>query len=273
MDKRNFEVRISIADIWHIFLNKLWVILLAVFVAGGAVYSYSLVSYEPEYTSVSKIYILRQDSEGNQSSAGYAEDFNVALTTVNDCKLILKTGSTLNKVIEALELDWSVEHLSQSITLSSSDDSRIVQIAVKTNDADLSKNIADTIADEGVERIKEVMGVEQATVMEYGTAPQKPSNSVLDTKVWLVGLVAGIFTYAIYLILFLSNDRIVDPEDVACHLELSVLGNIPNEDDITTKKKYKRYSPYKTKKYNATYEYKANAEKNTVLKSKKGESK
>ena len=270
MDKQNLEVRISISDIWHIFLGRLWVIILSALVAGGCVYAYSFFTYDPEYTSVSKVYILRQDQEDKQSANGYAQDFNVALTTVNDCKLIIKTNSTLNKVIEALELDWSAERLSQAITLSSSDDSRIVQIAVKTNDPELSKDIADILSAKGVERIKEVMGIEQATVMEYGTLPLSPSNSVLDLKVWLVSFIAALLTFAIYLILFLSNDRIVDPEDVVSHLGLSVLGNIPNEDDMSEKKKYKRYNLYKSKKY-ASYEYKANSDKNAVLKNKKGE--
>jgi len=272
MDKQNFEVRISISDIWHIFLNKLWVIILAALVAGGGVYAYSFFTYDPEYTSVSKIYILRQDQDGSQSPSGYAQDFNVALATVNDCKLIVKTSSTLNKVIDELDLELSVDRLSQMITLSSSDDSRIVQISVITNDPELSKEIADTLSVKGVERIKEVMGIEQATVMEYGALPTSPSNSVFDIKVWLVGLVAGILTFAVYLILYLSNDRIVDPEDVANHLGLSVLGIIPNEDDMASKKKYKRYySPYKSKKHMNAHECKANTDKSTTQKSKKGE--
>ena len=250
MQNQNYEVRISIFDLLKIFISKLWLIMLAALVAGGAMYAYSSYTYEPVYKSVSKIYVLRQNADENQSSSGFVQDLNAALTTVNDCKLIVKENTTVSRVIESIGLDCSPDELINNLTLSSTDDSRIISITVKSSSPELAKKIADTVADKGVERIYEVMGIQQASIMAYAKEPSSPSNSAFSTKTIIVAAIAAMAAYAVHILLFISNDKLSDPEEVNTYLSLTVLGVIPNEDDFSQKKKYKKYNGYyKSKKY------------------------
>ena len=45
----------------------------------------------------------------------------------------------------------------------------------------------------------------------------------------------------IYLVMFLMDDKINDPEDVEKYLKLSILGQIPNKSDAGRRKKYYAY--------------------------------
>ena len=269
MDKRNhsFEVKVSLADLLRILIERLWLILLAALVVGGSMYLYSSYKYRPSYSSTSRIYVLRPDN--NETPQSYAQSLAAALTTVNDCKLIVKTDTTMQRVIDETGLDMKSSSLLSRVSLSSSDESRIILITAKASDPETAKLIADTVAIKGVERIEQVMGYPQASIMEYGRVPSSPSNSVFSSKIVILSFIAGMLVYLIFLIKFLSNDKISNPEQVHDFLGLSVLGMIPNEDDLSDKKKYKGYAYYKYKKYGKQYQnYSATDSENAYGKDK-----
>ena len=256
MDKKNFEVKFSLFDLFSIFINKLWIILLTLIIVGSGAYAYSRYTYTPIYKSVARIYILRQNEAYDDTAQGYAQNLNAALTTVNDCKLIVKTETTMQRVVEATGLKMSASSLMGRVSLSSSDDSRIVLITAKASDPETAKLIADTVSVKGVERIKEVMGFDQANIMEEGNVPTSPSNAVFPTKMILISIASAFLVYCFYLIKFLTNDTISEPEEVTNYLGLTVLGVLPNEDIAFGNKKYKGYKAYsKYKKYAKTYQY------------------
>lgn len=247
MTKNNYEVRITLKDLAHIFITKLWVIILAAVLVGTGIWIYRDVTYKPEYVAEAKFYVLRQDTE--QNSSGYVQNLNAALSTVNDCKLIVKTYSTFDEVISELYLDMSAEELMRHVTLSSSSDSRIVTVRAKASTPDKAKEIADSVTYHGIERINEVMNVEQASVMEYAKDPTSPSNSVFSIKILLAAFIASAVTYAIYVLIFLTNEKLTDPDEVSQFLGLSVLGIIPNEDGDKKHKKYGLKYKYFDRKY------------------------
>ena len=248
MDKQNYEIKITIADLLRIFIWRLWLIVIAGIIASGAAFAYFSYTYRPIYKSVSKIYILKKDEDA--SPQGAAQNFSAALTIVNDCKNIIKSETTMKQVKETTGLNMSTSQLMSSVSLSSSDESRIIQIIAKASTPEDAQTIADAVAAQGILRIKEVVGDEQANPMEQGNLPSSPANSRYSAKILLIGIIAGVLVYAFYLITFLSNDKISEPEEITDYLGLTVLGVIPNEDVISGKKKYKGYgSYYKYKKY------------------------
>ncbi len=268
MEKNNYEIKITIADLLKIFVWRLWIIAIAAILAGGAVFAYSTYTYAPIYKSVSQIYILRQNTD-NETIQNYAQNLNAALTIVNDCKKIIKTDTTMKMVQEATDLNMSSSQLLASVSLSSTDDSRVVLITAKHKDKETAKKIADAVAAQGVQRITDVMGYDQASIMEEGNLPSSPANSKYSANIILFGGLAGALVYAFYLIRFLSNDKIREPEEVTDYLGLTVLGVIPNENEVSGKKKYNGYgSYYKYKKYGKNNMYNQNASEQDVSHSK-----
>lgn len=256
MEKQNYEVKISLYDLFAIFISKLWIILLTFVIVGGATYAFSYYTYKPMYDSVSKIYILRQNESYDATAQGYAQNLNAALNTVNDCKLIIKTETTMNRVIEATGIKQSSIELMENVFLTSKEDSRIITITTKASTPEEAKLISDTIAIKGVERIKEVMGFDQANIMEEGGLPASPANALYPPKMVLITLLSGFLVYVLFVIKFLTNDKISEPEEITSYLGLTVLGVLPNEDIASGNKKYKGYKAYsKYKKYSKNYQF------------------
>ncbi|MBQ2862782.1 MAG: hypothetical protein IJE84_01255, partial [Clostridia bacterium] len=80
------------------------------------------------------------------------------------------------------------------------------------------------------------------------------SNNVYPTKMLILTLASAFLVYAFFIIRFLTNDKISEPEEITDYLGLTVLGILPNEDIASGQNKYRSYKAYyKYKKYSKAY--------------------
>lgn len=248
----NANVRVvTIIDLWNIFVHRLWVMILAAIVAAGGLFIINRMTFVPAYSSTATLYILRQNeaaSTGNSDS-----DFSLALKVVSDCDYLLKSHSVLDKVIQELNLETDYETLSKCVSTSNPENTRILEVTVESDSPENAKRVVDAICEIGQEQITEAMGFQQVNLYEYGTLNAKPCNTTRMMTYLLVGMIAAVLVYSIYLIIYLLDDRIRTEEDMERYLGLSVLGDIPNADEKKNRQHgyYKAYGAYeqgKTKK-------------------------
>ena len=79
-------------------------------------------------------------------------------------------------------------------------------------------------------------------VVDQNVVPDQPSNPISMLKILLVAFACAIVVYAVYLVMFLMDDKINTPEDVERYLGLNLLGQIPNKKDTGRGKRY--YAQY-----------------------------
>lgn len=223
MDNRDSTVTIYLSDLWDVFVRRMVLIILAALICVAGEYLYATKIVKPLYNSTSTLYVLRQDESGDYSST----DFSLALNLVNDCTYMLKSHAVLDEVIEELELDMSYKALSDSISTRNPDNSRILEVSVKTGDPELSKKIVDKLCTIGAEKISDVMRMDQVTVLERGTLEQNPSNRVGMMRYIMFGALGAVLCYLAFVVAFVLDDKIKTEEDVKRYLQLSVLGEIP----------------------------------------------
>ena len=242
-------ISISFKEMLVLFWKRLWLILLAAILVGGAAFAYLTYTYEEEYTSKSTIYLFYKE-EGRSGSAAISY-LEVAMYTLNDCEQIITSRRVLNSVIQDILNDYTLPYawheevkglgysgLKRSISISNVTDSRVLEISVRTSDPELSKEIVDRICEYGASEIKYYMGFDQVRVLDEGTLNYSPSNSVSILIPAALAMVAGLLIYAIALFIKLNDDRITCAEDIEKHMGLSVLGEIPVFTAATKAKKY-----------------------------------
>lgn len=216
---------VTLKDLWDIFIHRWWVIFLAAVIFAGGFYTVTKLNYKPRYQSTATLYILKQDkTEDNYSS----EDFSLALKVVNDCDYLLKSHPVLDKVIEELNLDISYKDLSESVSTSNPEDTRILEVTVEADSPEEAKKIVDSVCSVGTEKIADAMGFNQVNLYEYGTIDENPCNHTRIRTYILIGLIAAVLTYTIFLVIFLVDDRIRFDEDIERDLGLTILGDIPD---------------------------------------------
>lgn len=246
MDEKNNTRIVTLMELWDLLVQRLWVMVLVAAIAAGGLFLANKVVYVPEYASTATLYVLRQDKDTSNSDS----DFSLALKVVNDCDYLLRSRSVLDEAIQDLNLDITYQSLRKRVSISNPDNTRILEVTVVADSPEQAKKIVDEICEVGQEKITEAMGFQQVRPYEYGTMDQAPCNKTASTTYLLVVVLAAIFTYFVFLMIFLLDDRIRTEEDIERYLGLSVLGEIPN---VNGKRghQYEYYAAYgaqKTKK-------------------------
>ena len=216
---------VSIADLWLVLRRAfLWMLAAAVLCCCG-VYAVNRLTFSPEYESTATLYILKQ--ENGKDYQYTSSDFSLALNVVNDCTYMLKSHAVLDQVIADLDLSIRYSDLAKRISTVNPDSTRILEVTVRTGDAQLSKQVVDKVCQVGAENISRAMGFEQVNIYEYGTVNARPCNTLSMRVYLLAGAAAMLLVYAAALLRFLLDDKLRTAEDVTRDLHISVLGELP----------------------------------------------
>lgn len=200
---------------WPVFL-----VLTAFFVIGSLVYSCFVVT--PLYDSTGKIYIMNKASESISTS-----DISVSSYLTRDYENLIADRAVLDEVAKKLDYKYSCKEIERAVSLVNPDNTRFIEITVRTPSANDSKIIVDTICEVAQEKIIELLGIDRVTIIRQGSVPKTPSVPNVCGNVYK-GIVAAVLCYiAVIFVLHLFNDKINNSDDVEKYLGISVLGNIP----------------------------------------------
>lgn len=242
--QNNDEIEIDVLELFHVLLDKIWVIILAGAVAALAVVAATILFITPQYQSTTKMYVLSKQDSNTLTS----QDLQTSLSLTKDYAELIKSRTVTEGVITQLNLDMTHEQLLSKMTVDSATDTRILSISVRDADPYVACEIANAIRDVAANHIKNVMDIDAVNVVETANIPENKISPSIK-KNGLVGGVAGVaIAIAIILITYLSNDTIKTQEDVERYLGLSTLGTIPMSEADRKNKNKKKHKKQKRSK-------------------------
>lgn len=214
-------------SVLRMILIRWWIVLIGIVVCTAAAVVISLYFIEPVYQSNTTLYIGKKIDSSQDVTLQYY-DLLLGSQLVNDYREIVKSRLVANQVMKELDLNYlSVEAFFAKLSINSKNETRVIQIDVTDTDPVMAKNIADKVAEVFMEKVVEIMHVENVDVIDMAEVPSnaiKP-NKVLNTAIgFMLGLVLGISIA--FLIGFLDN-TVKTAEDIKGHLDLPVIGMIP----------------------------------------------
>jgi len=253
---------ITARDLWDI-LKRCYLIVIAVAVIATVVlYVRAKMTYVPVYTSTATI-VLIGESEGEFDINKFADDYNIATRIINECNYLMKSRRVLNAVGEDVGISNGYGALYNSVVIENPEDTRVFNITVTASSPEKAKEIADSVAENGIEEIQAIFNYDRLRVFEEGNLNKTPSNGISVTTYLLFGAIAGAGVYALFLMMYLFDSYIHTEEDIERYLGLSVIGEIPDANYV----RKKRYSAYTSKPYDKTGK---NNNANVKNKGKKG---
>jgi capsular polysaccharide biosynthesis protein len=147
---------------------------------------------------------------------------------INTYGVIIKSPAILEKVIDELELEQSVEQLSQKITINSQENSQVFSLTVQDSNPTKAVEIANTVSGTFQKEIKDIMNVDNVSVLakaeiKENPMPVKPNPLMNIAIAVVIGLMAGV---SLAFLLDYMDNTIKDEEDIERLLELPILGSI-----------------------------------------------
>jgi capsular polysaccharide biosynthesis protein len=218
------EETISIKDIFKT-LKKRWKLIMLLTLISALIsgtISYFLLT--PVYQSSTQILVNQKQSENPLDSTQIRSNIDM----INTYSVIIKSPAILEKVIDELELEQSVEQLSQKVTINSQENSQVFSLTVQDSNPSQAVEIANTVSETFQKEIKNIMNVDNVNVLAKAEIKENPSpvkpNPVLNIAIAVVvGLMAGI---GLAFLLEYMDNTIKDEDDIERLLELPILGSI-----------------------------------------------
>lgn len=170
MDEVRFEI--DLLGLFRYLMKKKWIILGATILCCALSFTLSRFVFPREYMASTRVYVLSR----TQSDTVTSSDLTVSGYLVNDLKVLITGRNVTEAVITGLDLDMSHEILSEKISISAEENTRLLQISVTDTDAQLAADIANCVRQVASEQMKEIMEIDAVKLVYEAKAPEEPSS-------------------------------------------------------------------------------------------------
>ena len=235
------EDEIDLVELFYLLWGHAWQIILCLILGAGLALGYTKLLVTPLYQATSSIYIV---SASNNSVVNLT-DLQIGAQLTADYQELILSRPLLEDVIENLELTngegepMSTAALSRMITITNTEDTRILKVTVTSPDPQESADIANELIDQACIYLPQIMETEEPNLVEEAIPPTQKSSPSTARNVMLGGLLGACLACGVLVLRYLMNDTFVTPDDVVKYLGVQPLAVIPEADlgDFNDKKR------------------------------------
>lgn len=214
------------------------ILLILIFMVIGFIYSF--IFLVPEYQSITQILLAKSNTTTQDGTSQGMTTSQVTLNQqlVSTYSELVKSESVLTKVRDNLQIDKSIEDLRKNITVSTKDDTEIIQIAVVDQESKMARNIANEVANVFIEQIaKGYYDMDNVYVVDEAKLEDAPYNINHIKDLVIFGAIGFVIACVYVLIANMLDTTVKSKEDVEKKIGLTVLTTIPLYDSNIKKKK------------------------------------
>ncbi|MEG0135465.1 MAG: Wzz/FepE/Etk N-terminal domain-containing protein [Cetobacterium sp.] len=206
---------------------KVIIAIAAIFLCLGVGFAMSRVA---TYKSTTTLIV----SSGNYYNAKNLDSGELSLnqklaTTYTE---VAKSPSVLNSVIKRLDLDMKTNQLSKLISINSVEDTELIKITAIDKDPVMAMRIANEVAAEFTQKVKEVMTFENIKVVEPAEIPEVPESRKRALIVAIAGILGGMLGTFMVLLIEMFHSKLRRPKDIENILGASILTHVPLYEQI-----------------------------------------
>lgn len=224
-------VEIDLGRLAGVLWKRAWLIALAAVLCAVVVLLGTVLFITPKYRSSVMFHVSNSVLEQGETAHSIdSADISASRNLVESCLVLLKTGESLEAVIEHTGAARSDTELAEMISAKAVGSTEIIQIVVTSPDPVEAERIASAVAEILPGRISNILEGASVKVVDTARMPSKPSSpSYLGNT--LIGFVAGLFfTAAIVALREIFDTSIRTEEDVAPICSCPVLASVPETD-------------------------------------------
>ncbi|MBS5190343.1 MAG: polysaccharide export protein [Lachnospiraceae bacterium] len=228
--KEEKEMEIDLLSLFFYLIQK-WKILLLGAIIGGILAEGMTLLKTPMYQSTSTLYMLSKTT-----SITSMADLQLGSELSSDFTIIASSKPVVDAAVESLKEDKNITltrgQIQNMLSVANKEDTRMLSITVTSYDQELSYEEADAVTTAAVAQMAAITQTDPPTIVEH---PEVASDAMDNgmRKNLAVGILAGlVLVAAIYVILYMMNDRIQTEEDIQTYLDATVLGVIPVDKEL-----------------------------------------
>lgn len=206
----------------YFWSKKIYIVLItALALLLGFIYSFNI--QKPMYKSYTTILLTKESDASSITS----NDILLNQKLVDTYREIITSKKVLGRVINNLNLDYTVGTLSNKVNVQSINDTEILKITVSDYDNRLARDIANEIAYVFHSEIVKLYNIQNIGIIDSADLSITPYN-VNTTKQLVISCLIGlVISFGAVFVAYYFDDTLKSAEEVENKLELPVIGKIP----------------------------------------------
>ena len=217
---------INLKELLKFFIDKIIIAILLTLIVCLASFIYNSSVKTPMYKSSTTL-LLTQANDINSNATITQNDVTLNQKLVATYSEIIKSKKIINQVIDDLDLDMTYEDLFKQISVAAVNETEIIKITVVNNDAQLAKNIANSLAKTFSSEIVDIYNIQNLCIIDVAEAENEPYN-MNTVKEIVISFMGGIvLSCAVVFVLYYFDTTIKSSDEVESKLQLPILTTIP----------------------------------------------
>lgn len=226
---------LDIIELLYALKNKLKYIIVTVVVFAllGLIYSKFLVT--PMYKS-STTFVLSKSKESATQSETSSEAITQSDITLNSKLVstyseIIKSKTIAKEVINSLGLDMTVSEFKSNVSVTSKDNTELIEITVSNSNPKLSADIANSLAEVFREKVNDVYKIDNLSVIDIAEPNEVPYNVGTVKNIALFAVIGLVLSCGVIFVIVYFDDTIKDERDIENIVGIPVIASIPKLQD------------------------------------------
>lgn len=227
---------LDIIELLYALKKRIKYIVIAVVICALVGFIYSKFLVTPMYKS-STTFVLSKSTENNvqventSSEAITQSDITLNSKLVSTYSEIIKSKTIAKEVINTLGLDMTVEQFKSNVTVTSKDDTELIEITVSNENGKIAADIANSLAEVFREKVYEVYKIDNLSIIDVAEEDTEPYNIGTVKNIVLFALVGMVLSCGIIFLIVYFDDTIKDEKDIEALLNIPVIASIPKLED------------------------------------------
>ena len=218
------DTEIDLVELFYVFLNRIWLLVICMAIGGAAAFAWTACFIKPVYKTSAEIYVV---SASNNSVVNLT-DLQIGNTVKTDYMELMLSRPVLEKVIESLNVNKTVNEIRNMVSITNKADTRILQIAATSTDPQLATDVANELATQSILLLPEIMENEPPNLVSTALFPTAPAGPSIVKNTLLGAILGFVLCAAVLVVIFLSDRSFKDADAMQKYFGMMPLAVVPS---------------------------------------------
>lgn len=218
------DTEIDLVELFYVFLNRIWLLVICMAIGGAAAFAWTACFIKPVYKTSAEIYVV---SASNNSVVNLA-DLQLGSAVKTDYMELMISRPVLEKVIESLNVNKTVNEIRNMVSITNKADTRILQIAATSTDPQLATDVANELATQSILLLPEIMENEPPNLVSTALFPTAPAGPSIVKNTLLGAILGLVLCGAVLVVIFLSDRSFKDADAMQKYFGMMPLAVVPS---------------------------------------------
>ena len=215
---------IDLGELFSYFVQRIYIIIIAVLVCLICGITYTVFLKEPLYKSDVNVIVVSKEKE---TSSALQSEIIANQKLAATYRELVESRRILKEVIKNLELKYSVRELQEMISVENVNETEIIRITVNSKSAMEAKMIANETAEIFEKEIVDIYNLENVSIIDKAELASSPYNVNLIKDSVIYFALGLVLSCGIIFVIYYFDNTIKSVEQIEKHLGIPVIGTVP----------------------------------------------